>query len=512
MSEIITFYSYKGGVGRTMALANVSALLSKWGHKVLVVDWDLEAPGLEHFYKDYISNDYLEGIKIVESKFGVIDMLQLDENHSWQDNIIPISIYETTQPIHLISSGKRDENYFTKVRGFDVNSFYENGGGDVIEKLRSEWLDSYDYVLIDSRTGITEIGGICTIQLPDTVVMLFTATNQGFDGVLDIIKRAGAAQQKLPYDRQKLIFLPIPAKFETNTEFELSQKWLNRFATELDIAYNDWLPTSVNKKDFLDLTKIPYIPYFSFGEKLPVIEQGTKDPSGLRYAYETLACLVGNRLNNVDQLINDRDKYVATANKNGVAEPEIKKVENEVDKRLKLLRQKMNINEAVVKIEKNKDIIIDRLNNISVLLESISTLMKEFGSFFKNKDETIDIYGDYSSRNSDSRWDTSQRINVVSDLNEIVKILFDSKKDYNLNTLFYSCSFRNLRRSGTSKHIEDFVIVISFHNLVYEIKSEDGSVSIDKLYHEILTPEESSFILQTIRQNLLEKIESALKE
>ena len=138
--------------------------------------------------------------------------------------------------------------------------------------------------------------------------------------------------------------------------------------------------------------------------------------------------------------------------------------------------------------------------------------MKEFGSFFKNKDETIDIYGDYSSRNSDSRWDTSQRINVVSDLNEIVKILFDSKKDYNLNTLFYSCSFRNLRRSGTSKHIEDFVIVISFHNLVYEIKSEDGSVSIDKLYHEILTPEESSFILQTIRQNLLEKIESALKE
>ena len=44
---IYTFYSFKGGVGRTMALANVAALLAKWGYSVLVVDWDLEAPGLE---------------------------------------------------------------------------------------------------------------------------------------------------------------------------------------------------------------------------------------------------------------------------------------------------------------------------------------------------------------------------------------------------------------------------------------------------------------------------------
>ena len=47
MSQVITFYSYKGGVGRTMALANAAVLLSQWGYKTLVIDWDLEAPGLE---------------------------------------------------------------------------------------------------------------------------------------------------------------------------------------------------------------------------------------------------------------------------------------------------------------------------------------------------------------------------------------------------------------------------------------------------------------------------------
>jgi len=44
---VVTFYSYKGGVGRSMALANVAALLARWGRRVLIIDWDLEAPGIE---------------------------------------------------------------------------------------------------------------------------------------------------------------------------------------------------------------------------------------------------------------------------------------------------------------------------------------------------------------------------------------------------------------------------------------------------------------------------------
>ena len=51
--EIITFYSYKGGTGRTMALANVACLLAEHAgpkEHVLVIDWDLEAPGLHRFF------------------------------------------------------------------------------------------------------------------------------------------------------------------------------------------------------------------------------------------------------------------------------------------------------------------------------------------------------------------------------------------------------------------------------------------------------------------------------
>src|SRR6201989_1988398 len=51
--EIITFYSYKGGTGRTMALANVACLLAERAgpeEQVLVIDWDCEAPGLHRFF------------------------------------------------------------------------------------------------------------------------------------------------------------------------------------------------------------------------------------------------------------------------------------------------------------------------------------------------------------------------------------------------------------------------------------------------------------------------------
>ncbi len=51
--KIVTFYSYKGGTGRTMALANVAWILASNGLKVLVVDWDLDSPGLHRYFHPF---------------------------------------------------------------------------------------------------------------------------------------------------------------------------------------------------------------------------------------------------------------------------------------------------------------------------------------------------------------------------------------------------------------------------------------------------------------------------
>jgi len=52
--QVVTFYSYKGGTGRTMSLANVAWILAANGKRVLVVDWDLESPGLDRYFAPFI--------------------------------------------------------------------------------------------------------------------------------------------------------------------------------------------------------------------------------------------------------------------------------------------------------------------------------------------------------------------------------------------------------------------------------------------------------------------------
>src|SRR5262245_50700721 len=67
--KIITFYSYKGGTGRSMILANVAWVLASVGKRVLAVDWDLEAPGLHRYF-----HPFLVDRDLIESD-GVIDIV-----------------------------------------------------------------------------------------------------------------------------------------------------------------------------------------------------------------------------------------------------------------------------------------------------------------------------------------------------------------------------------------------------------------------------------------------------
>src|SRR6266404_1937548 len=67
--KIITFYSYKGGTGRSMALANVAWILACAGRKVLAIDWDLEAPGLHHYFYPFLVD------KELSASDGLIDFV-----------------------------------------------------------------------------------------------------------------------------------------------------------------------------------------------------------------------------------------------------------------------------------------------------------------------------------------------------------------------------------------------------------------------------------------------------
>ena len=299
-----------------MALANIAILLTRWNKRVLVVDWDLEAPGLEHYFSDFIDPSS------VTNRVGVLDLLSeaatqrgSESIDAWRLAPLKIPLNEGAGSLDLLGSGNRDSDYFSRLRSLDIDQLYTvKGGGIIMERVRDWWKEQYDYVLLDSRTGITDIGGICTIHLPDMLVLLFTATEQSLAGVIDVARRAGEQRQKLPFDRLSLNCLPIASRFDTSTELKISQDWLDRFAKELDPICREWLPVGVDTRTFLESSKIPYIPYFSFGEKLAVRDEGgTNDPAGLGYAYESVAGLIGNDLAFADQLLRNRARYLGSA-------------------------------------------------------------------------------------------------------------------------------------------------------------------------------------------------------
>ena len=119
--------------------------------------------------------------------------------------------FDGKYPLSILTSGRQDEAYAGKVLSFDWRVFFEDAdGGNFIESLRDQWRAEFDVILIDSRTGLTDAGGVCTIQLPDIIVPVFTTNDQSLHGVIDVVERAQRGRQKLAFDRMPLLVFPLP--------------------------------------------------------------------------------------------------------------------------------------------------------------------------------------------------------------------------------------------------------------------------------------------------------------
>ena len=94
--DIVTFYSYKGGVGRSFALANIATLLARWGYTVLCIDWDLEAPGLHRYFKHHVTDGGL---------LGLVEGVGRGEELNWRASVRRMNVTGTEDRLHLLPAG-----------------------------------------------------------------------------------------------------------------------------------------------------------------------------------------------------------------------------------------------------------------------------------------------------------------------------------------------------------------------------------------------------------------------
>lgn len=221
--KTITFYSYKGGVGRTLALSNIATRLAELGKKVFLIDFDFEAPGLPFKFKSF---------KRQNIKAGLVDYLY---QYSIKNNL-PDSIKEYTYAIKLGKGAKEltllpagdtsSKDYWSHLALINWHEmFYRNDsrGLELFLDLKNKIIKEFnpDFLLIDSRTGITEISGITISIFADEVAIFFANNIEGLDGTARVINAIMSPENNLIKAQPKinLILSRIPYRLKDDDSF-----------------------------------------------------------------------------------------------------------------------------------------------------------------------------------------------------------------------------------------------------------------------------------------------------
>lgn len=293
-TRFVAFYSYKGGVGRTLALANCARVLAAGGKQVLLMDFDLEAPGLQHFevfrpkktsddpalpgFSEYLKECLENGPPPVLTPY-----IQKSQGHKADKG-----------KIWLMPAGRHEgPDYLSFLNGKSWSDFYSlQEGYKILENLRGQIVEEYrpDYVLMDARTGLSEIGGIATHQLADIVVLVFNLNAQNLAGALRVFK---SIQQSAPMNPKViLVASPVPVvPVDKGTPFEKKMKQIS----------NDFQGAQNADKPLV----IPYHPMLAFSERILVDDHD--DPFSSDAPYRQLTDLI-------KELAKDADIYLAKAN------------------------------------------------------------------------------------------------------------------------------------------------------------------------------------------------------
>lgn len=211
--ETVAFYSYKGGVGRTLLVANTAQFLAMSGHSVVALDLDLEAPGLHHKLgnRDILNRAQSGALSGVVDE--LLDALENEpRNRSLRQTAIEVDLPSgTSGSLLLIPAGSAPSHtYWAALERLTnlLRTPQRNGGLleavlDLQAQIAAEFAP--EYLLIDSRTGITELGGLATSILADRVVCLTTTAPESVEGtrvVAEALRTAPrlSSQQPIQFD------------------------------------------------------------------------------------------------------------------------------------------------------------------------------------------------------------------------------------------------------------------------------------------------------------------------
>ncbi|MDG4772255.1 FxSxx-COOH system tetratricopeptide repeat protein [Solwaraspora sp. WMMD792] len=294
--QIFTFYSYKGGVGRTMALANVAWILASTGRRVLTVDCDFDSPGLHLYFRPFLADrklrrspgviDAMARYRQEVDQYGPLSAARLARVARVQQHAIPLERYEFPNggSIDFIPCGQQDPEYAVRLTAFDWSEFWDQfDAGSFLWSWAAGMRAEYDVTLVDSSTGLGTNAAMCTLEIPDVVVNCFTFNHQNLDGA---VAAANSIRERRNQYGEPVRVFPVPTRVEDGEAAKLDRWRANaqqRFSDVVaDLGYSD-------DTLYWGAIEIPYKVSYAYEETLATLGDRPHLENTLLAAYQRLA-------------------------------------------------------------------------------------------------------------------------------------------------------------------------------------------------------------------------------
>lgn len=209
---MVAIHSFRGGTGKSNTTANLAALIARRGHRVGVIDTDIQSPGIHVVFGcdpkkfKHSLNDYLWGrCEVQDAAFDLTESVigrATDKDEAPRIFLIPSSL-QTGEIARILREG------------YDV-ALLSDGFRTLIDQLR------LDYLLIDTHPGVNE-ETLLSIALSDLFLLIMRPDNQDFQGTSVTVELA----RRLDVNNMMVIVNKVPAK--TNRE---------QLKTQIEIAYD----------------------------------------------------------------------------------------------------------------------------------------------------------------------------------------------------------------------------------------------------------------------------------
>ncbi|MEY8199519.1 MAG: AAA family ATPase [Gammaproteobacteria bacterium] len=195
----VVFFSIKGGVGRSTAMAVTAWFLAQQGKKVLVVDLDLESPGLSssllpknrrptYGITDWLVEDLVDnGDSIIEDMYATSEL-----SHDGEIYVVPA--YGASPGDYINKLGRA---WMPKLNPPGKPEPWHSRLNRLLNQLENKIKP--DVILIDSRSGIDEVASSCVTDIGAKLVLLFAIdgeqTWEGYRVLFEYWKQNGSASE-----------------------------------------------------------------------------------------------------------------------------------------------------------------------------------------------------------------------------------------------------------------------------------------------------------------------------